>query len=478
MFLYTTKEKNTVEETNKNTTELKKLSMDKIFCYVAMALFIALPVGEIINEIMVKNKVKIGKAYLYPSYFQPYIVAAFGILLTALVIVSFVVRIVKKNFKFYVADVFYFTLMIFMLLSMIFSVNFGVFAGGNFYYSEHPFHFLCYYGLFYCGSMIADSKLRKKILYTYFVVAVIQGVVAFLQTFRIEISYCLFYNYRASRVSAYGLLQNTNFYGALSLILVISVAGLFVFSSVLFKRGFVFKWICFIVALLVFYTMLASNSRLAWLGFAGASFTYIISLIVMRNKMDKDKYKKILFDFIIMAIGFVAVFLVAFFFTNYIVGRLKVTAEDTLQRVGQDGFGHGRGKIWRAALHSVPRHWVNGIGLDNLAQCFREMPGWKPGDYVQDKGHNEYIHTLATQGIFAIVNYLALLIYVTVTSIKRIINEKNDVKKCLLWIFFTVFAAYVCQAALNSSVMNVAPYFWIILGLCTPREKPISFKKR
>ena len=148
--------------------------------------------------------------------------------------------------------------------------------------------------------------------------------------------------------------------------------------------------------------------------------------------MDKDKYKKILFDFITMAIGFVAVFLVAFFFTNYIVGRLKVTAEDTLQRVGQDGFGHGRGKIWRAALHSVPRHWVNGIGLDNLAQCFREMPGWKPGDYVQDKGHNEYIHTLATQGIFAIVNYLALLIYVTVTSIKRIINEKNDVKKCLL----------------------------------------------
>ena len=59
-----------VEETNKNTTELKKLSMDKIFCYVAMALFIALPVGEIINEILVKNKVKFGKTYLYPSYLQ------------------------------------------------------------------------------------------------------------------------------------------------------------------------------------------------------------------------------------------------------------------------------------------------------------------------------------------------------------------------------------------------------------------------
>ncbi|MBR4404196.1 MAG: O-antigen ligase family protein [Clostridiales bacterium] len=461
-----------------NTTELKKLSMDKVFCYIAMALFVSLPIGEIINEVMVKNKVKFGKTYLYPSYFQPYIVAAFGILITALVLVSFVLRIAKKNFKFYVADVFYFTLMIFMLLSMIFSVNFGVFAGGNFYYSEHPFHFLCYYGLFYCGSMIADSKLRKNLLCTYFVVAVIQGVVAFLQTFRIEISYCLFYNYRASRVSAYGLLQNTNFYGALSLVLVIAVAGLFVFSSVIFEKQ-IFKWICYPVALLVFYTMLASNSRLAWLGFAGAMFTYLISLIVMRkSNMDKDKLKKITIDFVIMAIGFVVILLIAFFFTNYIVGRLKVTAEDTLQRVGQDGFGHGRGRIWKAALHSVPRHWVNGIGLDNLAQCFREMPGWKPGDYVQDKGHNEYLHTLATQGIFAIVNYVALLIYAAVTTVKKIFKETDDVKRCLQWIFLTVFAAYVCQAALNSSVMNVAPYFWIILGLCTSREKPISFKKR
>ena len=467
-----------VEETGMNTTGLKKSLMDKIFCYVAMALFIALPVGEIINEILVKNKVKFGKVYLYPSYFQPYIVAAFGILLTALVIVSFVVRIVKKNFKFYVADVFYFTLMIFMLLSMIFSVNFGVFAGGNFYYSEHPFHFLCYYGLFYCGSMIADSKLRTKLIGTYFAVGYIQAMVAYFQTYRIEISYCLFYNYRASRVSAYGLLQNTNFYGALSLIFVVLIAGVFVFSSVLYK-SWIIKWSSFIVAIFAFYTMLASNSRLAWLGFAGATFTYIISLIVMRkSNMDKDKLKKITTDFLIMGAGFLVVLLIAFFGTNYITSRLKVTAEDTLQRVGQDGFGHGRGKIWRAALHSVPRHWVNGIGLDNLAQCFREMPGWKPGDYVQDKGHNEYIHILATQGIFAIVNYLALLVYTAVTAVKRIIKETDDVKRCLLWIFFTVFAAYVCQAALNSSVMNVAPYFWIVLGLCTAREKPISFKKR
>ena len=80
--------------------------------------------------------------------------------------------------------------------------------------------------------------------------------------------------------------------------------------------------------------------------------------------------------------------------------------------------------------------------------------------------------------MFALINYLAVLIYAAVNAVKRIIKETDDVKRCLHWIFLVIFAAYACQAILNSSVLNVAPYFWIIIGLLTPRTKPISFKKR
>ena len=97
--------------------------------------------------------------------------------------------------------------------------------------------------------------------------------------------------------------------------------------------------------------------------------------------------------------------------------------------------------------------------------------------YVQAKGHCEYIHTLATQGVFALVNYVALLLYATVSTVKGIVHEKNDIKRSFLWIFFGVFVAYISQALVSSSVMNVAPYFWLILGLVTPRIKPISSKK-
>ena len=98
--------------------------------------------------------------------------------------------------------------------------------------------------------------------------------------------------------------------------------------------------------------------------------------------------------------------------------------------------------------------------------------------YVQSKGHSEYIHTLATQGVFALINYVALLVYAAAGTVKAIYNEKDDTKRSIMWIFLGVFVAYISQALISSSVMNVAPYFWLILGLVTPRTKPISFKKR
>ena len=470
------------EETRLKAPVLARLSSDKVFCYLSMALFLALPIVEIITELLGKFKIKvIGPRPPYPSYFQPYVVAVFGALLALAVILNVVSRIVNGKFKLYVADGFFVTLFIFMLLSMAFSVNPGVFAGGSKYYCERPEIFLCYYCLYYAGTMIEDPKLRKKMLYTYFVVALIQGVVAFLQTFRIEIHYCLFLYNRASTKAAYGLLQNTNFYGALSLVFVAAVSGLFIFSSVLFKSKNIkyTKWVFFAAALLLFYTMLASYSRLAWLGFAGMICTYIISFIVMRKStMDKAKLKKIVTDFLIMCGGFLVVILITTLATNIVTSRVKETATDTLARVGDDNFGHGRGRIWRAGINSIPKHWVTGIGLDNYAQAFRELPDWQKGQFIQDKGHNEYLHTLVTQGVFALINYLAVLIYAAVNAVKRIIKETDDVKRCLHWIFLVIFAAYACQAILNSSVLNVAPYFWIIIGLLTPRTKPISFKKR
>ncbi len=465
------------DESKAKKPVLAKIASDKVFCYVSMALLVFLPVAEIIQEFLKATRNKAFR-FMYPSYYQPYIVAVFGIALTLLVILSFVARAMSGKFKFYVADVFYLTLTAFMLISMFCSVNFGVFANGQVFYMEHPLHFLCYYGLYFAGTMIQDDNLRKKLIYSYVIIAVIEGIVAFLQTRGIEITYCLYSDNKPSYTASYGTLQNTNFYATLSCVLTAMCSGLFIFSSKLIKKK-PLKWVVFGITLVVFYTMLESGARLAWVGMIAMIFAYIVSLIIMRKgAIDKDSLRQITIDFLTMIIGYVAVIIVMIITDySYVSERVEQTTHDTVSAIGTDDFGSGRGEIWRAALSSVPHHWATGIGLDNLVQAFREMPGWKEGDYMQAKGHSEYIHTLATQGVFAITNYIALLFYAGVTSVKRIVKETDDTKRSLLWLFFGVFIAYVAQAIFSSSIMNVAPYFWIILGLVTPRLKPISFKK-
>ena len=451
---------------------------DQIFCYMSMALLVLLPVVEVIFEFLRKFKVGSFRRFT-PSKYQAHIIKYFAIVLTAVIVISFIMRIVK-GFKLYVADIFYVTLTVFMLLSMIFSVNYGVFAGGSEYYCEWPMHFMCYYGLFYAGSMIKDPALRKKLLYSLVFVALLEGVIAYFQTFDWEITYCLFRDDRVSKTT-YGTVQNTNFYGTLSTVLTAVTAGLFIFSKKLFKSN-IFKWIIYAVSLLVFYTLLASQARLAWLGMIGLVFTYVVSLLVMRKKsnIDKETLRDITNGCLVILIGYLAVTIITVMFTPYIVSRVEYTAEhDTFASITDEGFGSGRGWIWKVALYATKNHPITGIGLDNLGQAFREMPTYIEGvSRVQDKGHNEYIHTLATQGIPALINYLALLVYSVTGVVKAIIGEKDEEKRSILWICSGVVAAYLAQALLSSSVMNVAIYFWIFLGLITPRTKAVSFKKR
>ena len=77
------------EETRLKAPVLARLSSDKVFCYLSMALFLALPIVEIITELLGKFKIKvIGPRPPYPSYFQPYVVAVFGALLALAIILN------------------------------------------------------------------------------------------------------------------------------------------------------------------------------------------------------------------------------------------------------------------------------------------------------------------------------------------------------------------------------------------------------
>ncbi len=223
------------------------------------------------------------------------------------------------------------------------------------------------------------------------------------------------------------------------------------------------KYVLPAVLAFLFYTMLGSRARLAWVGFAGLVVFYVISFTIMYRK-DKETVKPALKRSLVLLAVFSAVFLIAFFFTDYIreaaVRSYWEVANGDVEKVGSDRIYN-----WKMGLASVPDNWLTGVGLDNYSYVFRADPEY----YTQAKAHNEYLHVLVTQGVPAVINYLALLIYAGAGAVKSVVNDTSKVRRILTWIFLGMFITYCVQALFNGSVTYVAVYFWLIIGLITPR---------
>lgn len=430
---------------------------EKLFYWTVVALLTGLPVAEFFTEILCRFNDD-----LIPSFFQPQILMAFGIIGTAITVLYWLSLDYRKR-KFRIADVFYFTLIFFIVISAVFSLNPGVYARGYAFNCENPLHFLAYYWLYFAGTLIDDGKYRKNILFVYLGVAFFEGIFAFLQTFDIELAYCP--SYHAER-AAYGLTQNSNFYAGLCVVFVACAAGLFIFSD---EMGLSknLRHLILALAAFLFYTMLGSRARLAWLGFAGMVIFYLISLLIMYRR-DRKALKPVIKRSLIILGCFIAVFLIVFFFTDYIreatVRSYWEVANGDVEKIGSDRIYN-----WKKGLACVPDHWLTGVGLDNYSYVFVSDPDYEVGMYVQEKGHNEYLHTMVTQGIPALINYLALLVFACSGAVKSILKGTSGEERAVTWTLLGMFTAYAVQAMLNSSIINVVIYFWLVVGLITPR---------
>lgn len=78
---------------------------------------------------------------------------------------------------------------------------------------------------------------------------------------------------------------------------------------------------------------------------------------------------------------------------------------------------------------------------------------------IFDKAHNEYLQILVTEGIFCFLSYIALY------GIIFFYGVKNSIKNKELYLILPIIG-YIVQAFFNISVIEVAPIFYMTLGLC------------
>ena len=231
-----------------------------------------------------------------------------------------------------------------------------------------------------------------------------------------------------------------------------------------------YKLLAFFSSGLIYAFLLATVTRGSWLAF---SITAVIALFILFDflKTKKRELIKLLLFFLLITI------FINFFHGGVVSSRflsifgdfydLSSRDEDVIDHVGSS-----RIFIYRNSLPLMLENPLLGVGPDNFAEIFpqADFQDFKGSQrQIVDKAHSEYIQLGVTTGLPALFLYLALIAYILFKlkpkSFKNIdLSREKDLKKFIKSSLFFAVTAYVLQAALNISVITVAPIFWTVLG--------------
>lgn len=137
--------------------------------------------------------------------------------------------------------------------------------------------------------------------------------------------------------------------------------------------------------------------------------------------------------------------------------KIEESSEDSVT----NELSNGRIEIWKNTLKIVPKYFLLGAGIDNFGYVYPQS-----GIHYCSKAHNEYLQILVTEGIFALLTYICLILNLFIDGIK---SNNKIVLSCLM-----SFIVYIIQAFFNISTLTVAPIYFIIIGMLTGLYKSQS----
>jgi len=141
----------------------------------------------------------------------------------------------------------------------------------------------------------------------------------------------------------------------------------------------------------------------------------------------------------------------------------------TLTQISQDENLRQRFVFYRAALRAIREHPVAGIGFENFRNSY---PSYRSAEdiyffdnVIPTMVHNGYLQTALTNGIPALLLYLALVVGVLIRLIGELARETDRDRHDLLLGFLAALVAYLVQDLVGWLDMALTSAFWVTLGL-------------
>jgi putative inorganic carbon (HCO3(-)) transporter len=376
----------------------------------------------------------------------------------AVLVISFIVMMVlkKQSFKNLIKnDSINKLLCIYLILlvtSVFFASNKVLAIFGNPGRWEGLITIILYMSLFIIARSF--TKLDDKFLMIVIVTACIVSIYGIMQTFGIDPFPRDVLRNNWAR-NAFSTMGNQNFLGSyLVLILPISIY-LFVIKE---------KYLGVLSYVILFYCLLSTNTRGAWLGAIFCIITFaVVHFIYYRYTMKEFSKYIILF---ILTVSIVLVY-------NYNTGGALLSRFLTISSdakgflaMGEtsDYMGSNRGFIWKRVVELIKKRPFVGYGIENLGEAFDQ---YYKNDILEilkldlsvDKAHNEYLNIAVTTGVPSLIAYMSFVILIFKNGFK---NVRHNFVAILL---VSSVTGYLTAAFFNISVVAVAYIYWIFLGL-------------
>ena len=364
--------------------------------------------------------------------------------------------IICKKRKLDIFDYIFYALLISGSISILFSIDKSIAMLGKEFRHEGFLSVLSYYLLFINYKTNGDNEDINKFIKLVIIIGLINAIYSI---FQIYTDFNFISRYNKDPYMASGLCGNPNFFGSL-----IVTALSLIICKVLMDKKISIKAILIII--LLFIALINAQSTGPFLTLI---LVFILLIIFLRYKREL-----VLKNVLVMMIILVSTYIGTFCINKYVFNIDRWENGISGLNENLETGGNGRLTIWKNSLEIIKHNSITGVGFDNFYLAY---PNPKPETgtklsitdilfsekqekkvyLIIDNAHNVYIHTLVSTGTLGFIPFVMLLFLTFVKGLKS--------KKKLLFILFSGFVAYSIQAFANISVIQVAPIYYIIIGL-------------
>ena len=360
---------------------------------------------------------------------------------------------------------------LFATLSYFFSIDVTTSLWGTKGRYEGLLMLMSYYTIFISATLIRTDTLKLKLTQTFLFIGILHSLYGLCQHFNLfEPIIIDRYGYSIS-----GVTGNPNFMGTYTVLLSGLASTFFYYAKKTSTR--IFYYLCL---LLFLFTMILTNTMSALFGTAAMILVFFIYLVIThKNYANRIHQPLSAFKLLIatIAIGSCGLLLLATLTDNPYLQQIQAMFADLNQLLTNKEItietGARRFLVWKEASTLIPQYWLFGSGPDTFGIAYHNV--FPVREEFFNKAHNEYLQVALTQGLPALASYLLLYGTILIFSIKklvRIIRSKSYEFDFLYSGLFIAVIGYLFQAFFNISTIDVAPFFWLLLGLLASYTTP------